>query len=99
MKMGVITAVLTFCTSFPALSDGAGVKWPDCYCTDRTGARVELGETVCMYVDGRSFTARCEMSLNNPMWRDIGDSCLSSRNGLPQSLDPAFDAGAVNAKI
>jgi hypothetical protein len=50
-------------------------KGPDCYCTDSTGGRVELGETICLTVDGRSFTAQCQMSLNNPMWREISEGC------------------------
>lgn len=76
------------------------VKWPDCFCTDKTGARVELGQVICMNVGGRSFMARCEMSLNNPMWRETGDSCITSRNNrLPQSLDPHFDTGAVHPKV
>ncbi|WP_380058603.1 hypothetical protein ACFE33_07575 [Falsihalocynthiibacter sp. SS001] len=49
-----------------------------CYCTDTSGARVELGETICLLVNGRRFTARCEMSLNNPMWREQSEGCLSS---------------------
>ncbi|MCP5075220.1 MAG: hypothetical protein GY947_18250 [Rhodobacteraceae bacterium] len=99
MKVGYISVVLAFLLAFPALADKADVKWPDCYCTDKTGARIELGETICLFVDGRSFTARCEMSLNNPMWRETGDSCLSSRNRLPNSADPALDTGAVHAAI
>ncbi|MEM8773404.1 MAG: hypothetical protein AAGF53_00140 [Pseudomonadota bacterium] len=53
-------------------------KTIECYCTDRSGARVELGQTICMHVDGRSFMAQCQMSLNNPMWRQVSDSCLTS---------------------
>jgi hypothetical protein len=56
-----------------------------------------MGQEICMYVDGRSFTARCEMSLNNPMWRETGNSCLSSRNGGPKGGGPSFDAGLVHA--
>ena len=53
----------------------------DCYCTDSTGDRVEIGESICLVVDGRSFIAKCEMALNNPIWRDTGASCnLSSIN-------------------
>jgi len=51
----------------------------DCYCTDTFGKRVELGESICLHVDGRSFVARCEMSLNNPTWRDTGERCTVSR--------------------
>lgn len=65
------------------LADGAKVKWPDCFCTDTSGARVELGETICLTVDGRSFQARCEMMLNNPMWREVGSGCTVSRREKP----------------
>lgn len=53
-------------------------KTIDCYCTDATGDRVELGDLICLQVDGRMFTAQCQMSLNNPMWREITDGCVSS---------------------
>lgn len=83
--------------STPALADvtGPGGKKIDCYCTDSTGGRVELGEAICLYVDGRAFMARCEMSLTNPMWRPTGESCISSR--LFQRLKPLLDAGAVHS--
>lgn len=68
-----------------------------CYCTDKTGARVELGQEICLQVGGRMFTARCEMSLNNPMWREQADGCLSSR--LLHSRDPALDSILVDPKI
>ena len=65
----------------PALADvkGQGGKVIDCYCTDTQGARVELGETICLFVNGRSFMAQCDMSLNVPSWRDVGEGCLSSK--------------------
>lgn len=50
----------------------------ECYCTDRTGGRVELGETICLMVDGRAYLARCEMSLNVPAWRDTGSDCVGA---------------------
>ena len=53
-------------------------KGPDCYCTDSTGGRVELGDSICLTVDGRSFIAQCQMSLNNPMWREISEGCAPS---------------------
>ncbi len=69
----------------PAVADiiGPGGKKIDCYCTDTQGSRVELGEVICLTVDGRAFMAQCQMSLNVPMWRDIGDGCMSS------SLEPS----------
>ncbi|MEM7439185.1 MAG: hypothetical protein AAF393_06270 [Pseudomonadota bacterium] len=64
----------------PTFATPDQVEWPECFCTDKSGSRVELGELRCMLVDGRNFTARCEMSLNNPMWREIDEGCLSSQN-------------------
>ncbi|MDD9727490.1 hypothetical protein PVV74_18700 [Roseovarius sp. SK2] len=61
----------------PVLASAQG-KTVECYCTDKSGARVEMGETICMQVDGRSFMAQCQMSLNVPMWRKVSDGCLSS---------------------
>jgi acetyl-CoA carboxylase carboxyltransferase component len=52
-------------------------KTVECYCTDKAGSRVELGETRCLSVGGRMFTARCEMSLNVPMWREQQGGCLT----------------------
>ena len=82
----------------PACADvvGPGGKVQDCYCTDTSGARVELGEMVCLQVDGRMFMAQCQMSLNVPMWREVSEGCLSS--GL-QSRQPTFDPGAVDVEI
>ncbi|PJE33553.1 hypothetical protein PSM7751_04015 [Pseudooceanicola marinus] len=60
------------------------LKAIECYCTDRQGDRVELGEVICLSVDGRSYLAQCQMSLNVPMWREVGPSCLSSRAAAPQ---------------
>lgn len=73
---------------------GPGGKAVDCYCTDSKGARVELGETICLQVDGRLFMAQCQMSLNVPMWREVSPGCLSS-----ELRQPSLDAGAVDAEI
>ena len=74
----------------PAMSAAdvpAGKRVIECYCTDSTGGRVELGEMICLHVDGRSFTAQCQMSLNVPMWRELSEGCASSSLAprLPQS--------------
>ena len=84
----------------PALADvtGPGGTVIDCYCTDSTGGRVELGEEICLVVDGRAFLARCEMSLNNPIWRDTGKACLGSSLRL-QPLEPARDPGRVHPHV
>ncbi len=86
----------------PALADyNMNGKTVDCYCTDTGGERVELGETICLQVDGRMFTAQCQMSLNVPMWREISSGCLSSRLDSigGQSVDPTVDTGRVDAEI
>ena len=82
----------------PAQADvkAPGGKTIDCYCTDRSGARVELGETICLQVDGRMFMAQCQMSLNVPMWREVQQGCLSSRLELRQ---PSVDPLGVDPKI
>ena len=82
----------------PAMADGTyNGRAVDCYCTDSSGGRVELGEMICLQVDGRSFMAQCQMSLNNPMWRKVSDGCLSS--SLRKPLQPAIDAGGVHPKV
>ncbi len=82
----------------PALADvNQNGKTIDCYCTDRQGARVELGEMICLQVDGRMFMAQCQMSLNVPMWREISDGCLSS--SLSERSKPAIDTLGIDAKI
>lgn len=77
----------------------------DCYCTDKGGARIELGETICLQVDGRMFMAQCQMSLNVPMWRETQEGCLSSQNTLPFSplgadvLDQPVQTFGIHPKV
>lgn len=84
MKRPLALALLA---AAPAAAQGPAApnlpKALDCYCTDSTGGRVELGESICLTVDGRSFTAQCQMSLNVPMWREIGQGCLNSALSRP----------------
>ncbi len=69
--------VATVVLVLPALAVGQGRAWPDCYCTGTEGERYEMGESACLRVDGRSFLATCEMSLNVPIWRDTGEGCVT----------------------
>jgi len=85
--------LLLILTLLPAAA-GADVTSPsgktgECYCTDSGGSRIELGESICLQVDGRMFTAQCQMSLNVPMWRETREGCLSSGLGLPFSPSAA----------
>ena len=91
-------AILLMLLAAPALADGMyNGKTVDCYCTDKTGSRVEIGEMTCLHVDGRSFMAQCQMSLNNPMWREVSEGCLSS--SLTEPIEPSVDALGVHPKI
>lgn len=92
-----IAALLSFAASAGADYIRNG-KIVDCYCTDKSGSRVDLGQTTCIQVNGRMYTAQCQMSLNVPMWRELSDGCLSSSLELPQS-HPVLDAGPVDAQI
>lgn len=91
--------ILLLLSAAPSLADvtGPNGKTVECYCTDSNGDRVEMQQVICLYVDGRAFMARCEMSLNVPMWRPTGEGCASS--GLIQRLQPPGDAGAVHAGV
>jgi hypothetical protein len=84
----------------PAAADYVGPdgKVRDCYCTDTDGGRVDLGETICLFVDGRMFMAQCQMSLNVPMWREVSDGCLSS--GLRRQLrQPVLQSFGIHPAI
>lgn len=46
------------------------------YCTDTQGKRRELGEVVCIRASScQEMLAKCDMSLNNVMWRQIQEGC------------------------
>jgi len=96
-------ALLLFASPAHADATYPGGRVIECYCTDSTGARVEMGQSICLTVNGRSFTAQCQMSLNVPMWREINAVCLSSslRRGQrpPNSPIPPLDPRAVDAQI
>ena len=85
-RVVLVFAALCVCLPLrPATADvtGPGGKVQDCYCTDKGGARVELGEFRCLAVDGRMFMAQCQMSLNVPMWREVQAECPSAALHLP----------------
>lgn len=88
---------ITLCST-PAMADYVGPNGEvrDCYCTDKSGSRVELGEMICLQVGGRMFMAQCQMSLNVPMWREVSEGCLSS--GLQHSKPP-LDPLSIDTEI
>ena len=96
-------STLFFIVAVPAIADVTGKdgKTVECYCTDKSHNRIELGETICLQVDGRMFMAQCQMSLNVPMWREVQKGCLSS--GLISTPDdgftPLLETLPVHAKV
>ena len=90
----MISILAAFC-ALPASADviGPNGRVIDCYCTDTQGARVELGDTICLQVDGRMFMAQCQMSLNVPMWREVAKGCLSSGLAPAQQSTPTPGQG------
>ncbi|MEM9678340.1 MAG: hypothetical protein AAF035_12975 [Pseudomonadota bacterium] len=64
----------------------AKTKWPECFCTDRSGTRRELGDIICLTVGDRSYEAKCVMVQNSPFWRDLERGCMSS--SLPNNMTP-----------
>jgi hypothetical protein len=96
VRIALVISLLSVATAVHADVVGPGGKTVDCYCTDRSGARVELGQTICLQVDGRMFTAQCQMSLNSPMWREVSEGCMSSRF---EPAKPVIDAALVDAQI
>lgn len=74
---------IVLCLTLAALPGWADVTGPngkvqDCYCTDSSGKRVELGKRICLRVDGRTYLAECQMSLNVPMWREVESNCAGA---------------------
>lgn len=55
-----------------------GFRYPDCFCTDSQGQRIEIGRTTCLQIGSSQVLARCSMSLNNPAWRRLQDGCPTS---------------------
>lgn len=94
IRFALILSLLPISTLADVAAPGG--KTIDCYCTDRNHNRVELGETICLQVDGRMFMAQCQMSLNVPMWREVQTGCLSS--SLERG-EPPFNPLGVYPKI
>ncbi|MEM9795651.1 MAG: hypothetical protein AAF919_04135 [Pseudomonadota bacterium] len=74
-RLTLVAALMAFPVAADTVSPSG--RSVDCYCTDSTGGRVEMGQRACLTVGGRMFMATCDMSLNSPIWRDTGESCLT----------------------
>ncbi len=77
--------VLILLASGAVADTTATPDWPDCFCTDKNRTRYELGDRVCLTVDGRSFIAECQMSQNVPMWRELDRLACPLAQTLPSS--------------
>jgi hypothetical protein len=55
-----------------------GFRYPDCFCTDSQGQRVEMGRSACLQIGSRTVMAQCDMSLNSPIWRIGDEGCPTS---------------------
>ncbi len=55
-----------------------GFRYPDCFCTDSDGKRVEMGRSACLHIGARVVMAQCDMSLNSPIWRISDEACPMS---------------------
>lgn len=65
---------------------------PEDYCTDRNGDRVDLGGLTCIAAGCvPPYLARCEMSLNNPIWRKVQEGCPAV-SSEPVPATPERDA-------
>lgn len=67
--------VILVLASVPAAGQERGFPTP--YCRDGDGNRVELGGLTCIAASScvPPYLARCELSLNSPMWRKVQDGC------------------------
>ena len=72
------------------------VIYPDCYCTDRYGKRHELGATICLTINDRTYQAKCVMAQNNPFWRDQNLGCVTGQGPKHQTPFPSILAFASN---
>jgi len=61
--------------NYSPLPPKEGFSYPDCYCTDSLGQRVEMGQMACLIIGTRRVLARCDMSVNNPTWREQSEGC------------------------
>lgn len=85
--MRALVVILTLAAAPAAAQDRA---FPTPWCRDGDGNRVELGGLTCIAAGCTPpYLARCEMSLNSPMWRKVQDGCpaVENRPALPRSAD------------
>ncbi len=79
--MRSISRGLLFSLAAVALSP-PGIASATCTCVNKGGALYELGERVCIRVNGKAYLAECQMNLNNTSWQKVADECpIASLSG------------------
>ncbi|MGH1414016.1 MAG: hypothetical protein ACRBB0_11000 [Pelagimonas sp.] len=81
LSTAILSAIILTLSCMPVTAQDQATK--PCYCINRDGERVELGQIACLRVGDTSFMARCSMSLNVLTWRKVADGCLSSNISIP----------------
>lgn len=102
--------ILVICIALPNLAYAEGFKHRirdpsvplpkpiEVYCTDANGDRRELGDVICINASCLTWMAKCDMSLNNPMWRKIQDGCPAVLLD-PTLLDRIRKLGPTNMSL
>lgn len=67
--------LLRLTSEFVPPAPKSGHSYPECYCRDSSGGRVELGQTACLRIGSREVTARCEKASNLVIWRQQAEGC------------------------
>lgn len=52
-----------------------GYSYPECFCTDSQGSRVEIGQMACLQIGSRQVMSRCEKASNLVIWRHQQEGC------------------------
>jgi hypothetical protein len=47
----------------------------DAHCRDANGQRHEIGEVICITASCLTWMAKCELALNNAIWRKTQEGC------------------------
>lgn len=73
----------------------------DYFCTGGNGERYELGQIICITASScQVWLAKCDMSLNNPMWRKVQDGCpVASLIDRIHALQPGYYSRPVYSEI
>jgi hypothetical protein len=71
----------------------------DAHCRDARGQRHELGEVICITASCLTWMAKCELALNNAIWRKTQEGCPSaSLYDRFLGLKPAMSVAPAGAK-